>query len=62
MFHLLADISDKIYKSRYGYFMLQENSNKWTFTPTEQEFDSDDLLIILDILKNLNQHDIPRIS
>jgi hypothetical protein len=60
--YLLADVSDKIYKSRYGYFILQENSNKWIFTPIEQEFDTNDLLAILDILRNLNENDIPRIS
>jgi hypothetical protein len=62
MFHALADISDKIYKSRYGYFMLQENTNKWIFTPIEQEFDTNDLLAILDILRSLNKNDISRIS
>ena len=62
MFHALADISDKIYKSHYGYFMLQENTNKWIFTPIEQEFDTNDLLAILDILRSLNKNDISRIS
>ena len=42
MFHLLADVSDKIYKSRYGYFIFQEESKKWIFTPLEKEFDTDD--------------------
>ena len=58
MFHLLADISDKIYKSRYGYFIFQEESKKWIFTPLEKEFDTDDLLSIMDILRNLNEHEI----
>ena len=60
-FHLLADISDKIYKSRYGYFILQEQTKQWIFTPLEKEFDSNDLLAIMDILRNLNNNDIPRI-
>lgn len=53
--HLLADVSDKIYKSRYGYFILQEENRKWIFTPLEKEFDTDDLLTIMDILRNLNE-------
>lgn len=56
--HLLADISDKIYKSRYGYFILQEESKQWIFTPLEKEFNTDDILNIMDILRKLNEHDI----
>jgi hypothetical protein len=59
--HLLADISDKIYKSKYGYFIYQDNYKKWIFTPLEKELDTDDLLNIMDILRNLNENDIPRI-
>jgi hypothetical protein len=54
--HLLADISNKIYKSRYGYFLLQEDPKRWVFTPLEKEFDTDDLLNIIDILRNLNEN------
>lgn len=59
--HLLADISDKIYKSKYGYFIYQDNHKKWIFTPLEKEFNTDDLLNIMDILRNLNENDIPSI-
>ncbi len=56
--HLLAGISNKIYKSRYGYFLLQEDPKRWVFTPLEKEFDTDDLLNIMDILRNLNENEL----
>lgn len=57
--HLLADISDKIYKSKYGYFIFKDDVRKWIFTPLEKELDTDDLLNVIDILNNLNEYEKP---
>lgn len=54
MFHLLADISDKIYKSQWGYFMRLE-TNEWVFTPIEKQFNQCDLFAVTDILRDLNE-------
>jgi hypothetical protein len=56
--HLLSYISNKIYKSQYGYFIFKDDGKKWIFTSLEKEFDTNDLLNIMDILRNLNEHDI----
>jgi hypothetical protein len=53
--HLLP-MSDSIYESIYGYFILKYN--KWIFTPLEKEFDTNDLMIIMDTLRNLNNNGI----
>ena len=55
-FNLLADISDKIYKSKYGYFIFENDRKEWIFTPLEKEFNTNDLLNIMDILRNLNEN------
>jgi hypothetical protein len=52
----LLQISEHIYKSIYGYFILR--NNKWMFTPLEKEFDTDDLMNISDILRNLNENEL----
>lgn len=52
----LLQISEHIYKSVYGYFILR--NNKWMFTPLEKEFDTDDLMNISDILRNLNENEL----
>ena len=49
-------MSEHIYKSVYGYFILR--NNKWMFTPLEKEFDTDDLMNISDILRNLNENEL----
>ena len=56
--HLLP-MSDGIYESIYGYFMLK--NNRWTFTPLEKEFDTDDLMMVADTLRNLNENEVRRI-
>ena len=48
-------ISDIFYKSKYGYFMRNENDT-WVFLPVEIEFDTNLLVNITDILKNLNKN------
>jgi hypothetical protein len=53
--HLLP-MSDSIYESIYGYFILK--NNRWIFTPLEKEFYTDDLMIIADTLRNLNQNEV----
>ena len=50
-------ISDIFYKSKYGYFMRNENDT-WVFLPIEIEFNIDLLMNIADILRNLNENDI----
>jgi len=52
--YLLADVSDKIYKSQWGYFIKLE-SNEWVFTPIEKQFNQCDLFAVTDILRNLNE-------
>jgi len=52
----LLQMSEHIYKSIYGYFILR--NNKWMFTPLEKEFDTDDLMNISDILRNLNENEL----
>jgi hypothetical protein len=52
----LLQMSEHIYKSVYGYFILR--NNKWMFTPLEKEFDTDDLMNISDILRNLNENEL----
>jgi hypothetical protein len=47
-------ISDSVYKSEHGYFMLRQ-SGEWIFTPVEKEFDSYTLLGIVDTLWNFNE-------
>jgi len=54
---LLDDISNKIYKSKYGYFIFRDDTRTWIFTPLEKEFDSGDLLNIMNILNNLNENE-----
>jgi len=48
-------ISNIFYKSKYGYFMRNENDT-WVFLPVEIEFDTDLLMNITDILRNLNEN------
>lgn len=48
-------ISDSVYKSEHGYFMLNQ-SGEWIFTPIEKEFDTDILLGIMDTLRNFNEN------
>jgi hypothetical protein len=50
----LEMISNSVYKSEHGYFMLRQ-SGEWILTPVEKEFDTDTLLGIMDTLKNLNE-------
>lgn len=50
--HLLP-LSDSIYESIYGYFMFK--NSLWKFMPLDKEFDIDDLTIIRDALRNLNE-------
>lgn len=57
--HLLP-MSNSIYESIYGYFILKHD--KWMFTPLEKEFYTDDLMIIADTLRNLNENEVRRIS
>ena len=57
--HLLS-MSNSIYESIYGYFILK--NNLWKFTPLEKEFDIDDLMTIMDTLRNLNENEVRRIS
>jgi hypothetical protein len=54
MLYLLVDISDKIYKSQWGYFMRLDN-DEWVFTPIEKQFNQCDLFAVTDILRNLNE-------
>lgn len=49
----LSPISDSIYQSVYGYFMLR--NHRWIFTPLEKEFTDDDLIDIAETLVNLNE-------
>jgi predicted DNA-binding protein (MmcQ/YjbR family) len=51
----LEKLSEKIYKSNYGYFI---NKDKWIFIPLEKEFDANDLMIIADTLRNLNENEV----
>lgn len=53
--HLLP-MSDSIYESIYGYFILRNNI--WIFTPLDKEFDVNDLTTIVDTLRSLNKNDI----
>jgi len=53
--HLLP-MSDSIYESIYGYFILK--NNRWKFSPVEKELDADDLMIIADTLRNLNENEV----
>lgn len=53
----IEKISDKIYKSDYGYFLNKEK--EWAFIPVEKDFNVEILMIITDILRNLNE--LPRI-
>jgi len=53
--HLLP-MSDSIYESIYGYFILRNNI--WIFTPLDKEFDVNDLTTIADTLRSLNKNDI----
>jgi hypothetical protein len=48
-------ISSIFYKSKYGYFMRNENDT-WVFLPVEIEFDTDLLMNITNILRNLNEN------
>ncbi len=50
----IQQMSDSIYKSKYGYFLIV--GDKWVFTPIEQNFDVDKLMNVIDILKRLNEH------
>ena len=50
-------ISNIFYKSKYGYFMKNENDT-WVFLPIEIEFDVDLLMNITDILRNLNENEL----
>ena len=50
----LEKISPIHYRSEYGYFMQKERKH-WVFLPFEKEFDTDSLLSITDILRNLNE-------
>jgi len=50
--HLLP-ISNSIYKSVDGYFMLR--NHRWTFTPLEKEFTDNDLIDIAETLVSLNE-------
>jgi hypothetical protein len=49
----LLQMSENIYKSVYGYFILRNDS--WIFTPVDKEFDVDTLFSIIDTLRNLNE-------
>lgn len=51
----LDKISEKLYKTEYGYF-LYKNDARWVFLPYEKEFDTDNLLSIMDTLRNLNEN------
>lgn len=48
----LTKISDKIYKSIYGYFIKKET--EWQFTPLDISFSSDLLFDINNVLRILN--------
>lgn len=49
----LEKLSDKIYRSNYGYFVYRET--EWLFIPLEKEFNVDRLMNISDTLRNLNE-------
>jgi hypothetical protein len=49
----LERMSDSIYKSIHGYFIIKNDS--WIFTPLDKEFDVDTLFSIIDTLRNLNE-------
>jgi len=49
----LFPMSDSIYESVHGYFIL--NNHKWKFIPLEKEFTDDELLDIAETLINLNE-------
>lgn len=51
----LEKISNKVYKTECGYFLFKEHG-KWMFLPHEREFDDENLLNIINTLKNLNEH------
>lgn len=49
----LEPMSDSIYKSIHGYFLIK--NERWVFTPLDKEFDVDTLFPIIDTLRNLNE-------
>jgi len=51
----LEKVDDLYYKFKYGYFIFQNEQQKWVFIPFEKFFDEDMLKISLENLFSLNK-------
>jgi hypothetical protein len=52
----ISYITDKVYRSEYGYFMFREDKSEWVFTPLEKDLDVNILMDLADILRNFNEN------
>jgi len=51
----ISYITDKVYRSEYGYFIFLEDKSEWFFTPIEKDFDVNILMDVTNILRNFNE-------